>query len=208
MECAFDGCRSLSNIIIPASVKVIDRSAFDHCDLLSKIVVDESNDEYKSIDGNLYSKDGKELIRYAPGKQEAAFNVETIAEFAFSRHDQSTLSVLMTALNSQIKDEALYGNFNINDRMPLMLKNIFIPSSVGKIEKYAFMDCEGLKVYYGGTHKDWVEKKLNENVELDDADIYFYSETHPEESGDYWHFGEDGKTPAIWRKEKIDVCKR
>ena len=127
-------------------------------------------------------------------------HVETIAEFAFSRHDRSILSVLLTEIERQIgEDEAIYGNFNINDRVPLMLKSIFIPSSVGKIERYAFMDCKRIKiVYYGGTQKEWIEKKFYEQRELADAVIFFYREKQPNNKlGHYWHYDKDDN-PVIW----------
>ena len=79
------------------------------------------------------------------------------------------------------------------------LKKLLIPVSVKTIACGAFDGCESLKtLYYGGTKKEWAEKGFENCDGLADADIYFYSETHPEESGDYWHFGEDGKTPVIW----------
>lgn len=84
---AFSYCTSLEEVIIPEGVETIGRGAFGGCESLRQIDVDINNGEYKSKDGNLYSKDGKVLIRYAPGKLEESFKilpcVETIGEDAF-----------------------------------------------------------------------------------------------------------------------------
>lgn len=72
---------------IPSSIKYISDSAFDGCYFLADITVDGGNEKYSSIDGNLYSKDGSELIRYAPGKEDTTFvfgeGVVSIADYAF-----------------------------------------------------------------------------------------------------------------------------
>ena len=65
---AFYNCYSLTSIEIPDSVTSLVARAFNPCISLNNITVDENNQKYKSIDGNLYSKDGKTLIRYATGK--------------------------------------------------------------------------------------------------------------------------------------------
>ena len=65
---AFDNCSSLASINIPNSVTSIGDQTFRGCSSLANITVDAVNPNYKSIDGNLYSKDGKTLIRYAIGK--------------------------------------------------------------------------------------------------------------------------------------------
>lgn len=57
------------------------------CPNLKSIVVDENNPECKSIDGNLYSKDGTKLIQYALGKEDTTFiipdGVTQVGSFAF-----------------------------------------------------------------------------------------------------------------------------
>ncbi len=168
---AFSYCTSLEEVIIPEGVETIGRGAFGGCESLRQIDVDINNGEYKSKDGNLYSKDGKVLIRYAQGKLEESFKilpcVETIGEDAFMDCES--------------------------------LKRVTIPGSVKRIESGAFRGCNLLRiVYYGGTQEQWGKKAFAHSINLRDARKYFYSETRPEESGDYWHFGKDGKTPVIW----------
>ena len=65
---AFEYCSSLKNITLPESLTEMGDEVFCNCKFLKSIEVDENNPCYKSIDGNLYTKDGKVLIAYAIGK--------------------------------------------------------------------------------------------------------------------------------------------
>ncbi len=85
---AFSDCSSLTSVTIPNSVTTIGYRAFDNCSSLTSITVGENNTAYKSIDGNLYTKDGTTLIQYAIGKTATEFiipnSVTTIGECAFN----------------------------------------------------------------------------------------------------------------------------
>ena len=63
-----------TKVVIPDSVQYIGEKAFSSANLM-EIIVDENNKAYKSIDGNLYSKDGKSFLQYAMGKTDTAFVV-------------------------------------------------------------------------------------------------------------------------------------
>ncbi len=85
---AFLNCETLYSIVIPAGVTEIEYSAFCNCFNLASIEVAEDNEHYKSVDGNLYTVDGKTLLQYAIGKDEKSFTipdgVENILPHAFS----------------------------------------------------------------------------------------------------------------------------
>ena len=87
---------------------------------LTKITVEEGNTVCKSIDGNLYSIDGKVLLQYACGKTEEEFvvpeGVERIGEYAF------------------------HGARKI--------KRIIFPKSITAIEMGAVVDCQSLEYVY------------------------------------------------------------
>jgi len=99
--------KSIETVIISDTVKDLDSfvgysylTEYDHpemgpmyclysyyCESVKNLNVDKNNPFYKSIDGNLYSKDGKVMIQYALGKEETEFitpnGVEEINEEAF-----------------------------------------------------------------------------------------------------------------------------
>lgn len=60
---AFEYCIALEEITIPAGVQSIRSSAFSGCTALKAINVESSNRSYKSVDGVLFSADGRDLIQ-------------------------------------------------------------------------------------------------------------------------------------------------
>ena len=81
----FSNCTSLTSIVIGDSVRGIDNTAFDGCESLTSIEVDINNQQYKSIDGNVYTKDGKTFMQYAKGKEATSFTIpESVTSIAWS----------------------------------------------------------------------------------------------------------------------------
>ena len=77
----------LKSIHIPKTVEEIIPSAFIGARRLTSITVDSANPKYKSIDGSLYSKDGKELIKYKVTNNKNVYipsTVTKLGDFAFA----------------------------------------------------------------------------------------------------------------------------
>ena len=143
---AFWGCTGLEIIVIPDSVTSIDSSAFRETEIEGFAVAD-NNTSYKSIDGNLYTKDGKILVQYATGKKDVSFTVPEGVEI--------------------IDWNAFY--------YCTALRSITIPESVTSIGEDAFSGCTNLTdVYYNGTEEEWNAITIDSyNTPLTDATKHY-----------------------------------
>ncbi len=135
-EEAFFGCPA---IYIPSSVVSIADNAFYLCWGLTHIDVAPNNEHYSSIDGNLYTKDGKSLIKYAGAKNEESFivpnGVEIICEGAFSH----SIFLINITLPDSLR---IIGECAFLDCQSL--ESIDIPESVTDIGTFAFGYCKSL----------------------------------------------------------------
>ncbi len=77
---AFQNCSSLQSITIPSLVTELDTFTFEGCNSLREINVDSDNANLISIDGVLYSKDGKRLLIYPSGKTDESYSIEESVE--------------------------------------------------------------------------------------------------------------------------------
>ena len=77
---AFDGCVSLKEIVIPKSVSNFSMAEFGECENLKRITVDPNNKVYCSVDGVLFSKDMKTLLKYPSDKDGNAYTVPDTVE--------------------------------------------------------------------------------------------------------------------------------
>lgn len=137
---AFAACESLESVAIGSSVAGIEeQQAFIFCPNLSNISVDESNPNYQSIDGSVYSKDGSVLVQYALGKKNNTFiipdNVTSISDAAFA--------VASGLVNVIIPDSVTSIGFAAFCECD-SLESVTIGSGVTSISEFAFKGCDVL----------------------------------------------------------------
>ena len=166
---SFRQCKSLTSITIPSSVTNIGINVFMYCNKLANITVNENNPIYKSIDGDLYSKDGKTLIRYSVAKSATLFSIP-----------DSVITV---------KDGAFHCS---------KIKEIVIGKNTKFISYGAFDGSSQLsKIYYSGTESEWNNIVVAaENAEILSAKVFCYSEKTPLTEGQYWHYVNG--VPTVW----------
>lgn len=187
---AFEGF-DVRTISIPDSVIEINDYAFIVCDNLSEINVGKNNQQFCSIDGNLYTKDKSKLVQYAIGKRNKSFSVpnyvSTIGNGAFEG-SYTLLSVIIPDSVCSIGEGAF--SFCSN------LISVELGNSVKDIGEGAYSNCHKLikvvnRSKYITIEKDWFEyggiagnakfiynheDPINNDLNIDENGFVFYHE--------------------------------
>lgn len=127
----------IREIRIPATVTEIEPQAFVACGDLWRIIVDENNPVYASVDGILYDKALKTLLQCPKGKSGSCSIPDTVTSieegaFCFCSLERVVLNGQIT----KIKKATFYECEN--------LREIVIPDTVKHIDDEAFADCAAL----------------------------------------------------------------
>lgn len=144
-------------INIPASMVDISVDIFENFDNVLQINVDESNEKYTSVDGALYTKDRKTLIKYPIGREEKtvylAAETEVVGDYAMM-YAQNTENV---CLGDNVKR---IGVCSLGDGVCYTkISHVYVPESVNEIGVSAFNcydDC--YSVVIGGKKGSYAEK--------------------------------------------------
>ena len=166
-EYAFGACEKLTEIKLPETLEVIDMDAFNKAGLLqidipasvqqiktgaficgnmTKITVASENENFKSVDGVLYSKDGKTLLRMPAKKNGDSYinftvpdGVEKIGEYAFT-YSETLLDVYIPASVETIGTGAFEFCTQLSGVIFLDAEN----SKLKSLGSYCFSDCKNL----------------------------------------------------------------
>ena len=215
---AFNGCSSITSITIHDAITSIGNAAFNGCDFITTVkylgtIEDWCNIKFVNRDSNplhvganFYLNDTLVTDLVIPD------SVTRIYAFAFAGCS-SIKSVTMSNTVNEIGMVA-FGmcvsliSIRISESMTLLdlglffacfsLDNVIIPNSLEIIYPETFKGCVSLsRVYYEGTAEEWNQLEIAVyNDELLDATCYYYSETKPVETGNYWRYV-DGE-PVAW----------
>ena len=149
---AFYGCRRLKSITISKTIVKIDEHAFLNCTGLTQITVEEGNSSFQSIDGNLYTKDGKTLWKYANGKQQSTFLLpNSVSVIGYGALENCINLSIIEVQENHPYFQSIDGNLYSKDGETLIQYAIgkkntafTVPNSVVTIEQRAFFCCEAL----------------------------------------------------------------
>ena len=137
-EKAFQLNKTVRSFTIGSKIRSIGSCAFARCASLTNIYVDRANPYYQSIDGVLYSGDGKTLLSYPTAKAYSSYPVasgtETIGEYAFFHSKVQTVFLPDTV--STIGNYAFYYAGE--------LSSINFPTALTSIGDSAFFACQSL----------------------------------------------------------------
>ena len=141
---AFDVCRQLESILIPATVSSMGSDTgfadFWECSNLKAITVDENNNYYASVDNVLFNKEKTKLIRYAPAKRDEEYEIpSTVTEI-----NQNAFNVCSNLISLSIPASVIkmgYGAF----QGCTALRQVNIAEGVTMIASAAFRSCDSLE---------------------------------------------------------------
>lgn len=165
----------------------INQRAFYECTHLKEIIIPQS---VSVIGDTAFGRSGLESIAF-----EAEGNTQYIGTYAFEYTQIKQLTI-----PDNVKTFS-WGIFS--DCSPML--DVVIPVSVNHITDSGMFgannggDPVGY-VYYEGIQEEWNQIKLDivfgDSFMLEETDIFFYSATKPEVSGNYWRYVDS--VPTLW----------
>ena len=131
-------CNTEGTFHISKNISAFSANAFDNAHI-TEFTVDNDNPLFKTVDGVLFTKDGKKLVRF-PQEKSGTYTipagVKSISQYAFKKSRKLTEIVIPDSV-SRIGEGAFYGCRS--------LTNITLPKKVTKIHPYTFYNCLSLK---------------------------------------------------------------
>ena len=131
---------SITSVFIPTSVRWIGDMVFKCCSNIVRFEVDKNNEFLCSMDGDLYTKDGAELINYAQGKNEASVSVPegvTYIRNVVFKGCKSLERVHIPDTVNRIECAAFRGCTN--------LTRVDVPGNVEELVRWTFAECTALE---------------------------------------------------------------
>lgn len=136
---AFYDCIAIEELSIPANVTEIGSYAFEATESMTKFIVDDQNPAFQSIDGVLYDKSARTLIKYPEAKPDTSYSLpdacQTVEDWAFIGA-QYLEQINLNQVKSIGEDAFCWC---------VSLKEIDIPEGVEILDGAAFSYCEMLE---------------------------------------------------------------
>ena len=186
----------MSAITLPASITGIGADAFDGCANLSVVYYAGTIEQWVKI---TFGTERSNPLYYADSLYVDGKLVETveisestqIKDYAFINYKALTRFAAGENVET-IGARAFYGCERLSEVVGL--------NNIRLVKSEAFEECgDRLTVYYHGGRSQWESVAVmagNERL-TSDTGVYFYSETQPDERGNYWYYDESGN-PEKW----------
>ena len=138
-EYAFYGCKNLSTVGLNDNVEEVASSAFDRCGSLTSIQVSPDNETLASIDGVLFRRSDRSLLRYPEGLSEPLYYVPdgilSIGPGAFKE---------CRSLNEVVLPEGVVSVGELAFDACEALERVLLPDTIENIGSSPFFECPRL----------------------------------------------------------------
>lgn len=176
---AFSSCFELYEVNISKSVISIGLGTFANLPRLKNIFVDEDNQNFSSVDGNLLSKNGKIFYRYCYGKEETTYSLPSTVEVLFEACFDITSET--SSLKTLILNEGLIEISS--EAFKKTSLDFTIPSTVERVGYGAFYEWKGAEFKVSEDNKYF--KTLNKCLVSKDGTILYAVPSNIEEDSFY-----------------------
>ncbi len=132
------GYLEVETVKIPAGITLIEGGSFTGAPKLKAFTADEGNKSYITVNGIIYSKDKKEIVKYPMAKEGTAFSVPAGAEVIGALAFYGCKSLVKITLPDSVKEIGASA-FSLSG-----IKTIAVPDGVKEIGFNAFSTCEAL----------------------------------------------------------------
>lgn len=228
---AFYGCAGITEIRIPSNVTYIGVQIFLGCENLKILYYDSSYAPPEG--GTFVKNEGLKKIVFGDNlttiPNYICYNCDNLEEIILSKNTKYIgnyafyycTSVKKIDLPIGLIDTGWYAFYEMNITEIIIpdsvesiynsfrgcrkLEKIVLPVNVISAPSQTFYLCSSLKeVYYTGNELDWSAISISEDSSiLREVTVYFYSDSQPTKSGNYWHYV-DG-VPTIWHKHNYTI---
>lgn len=130
----------ITSIEFGENVEFFSPNIFENCVNLENIYVSDNNEHFDSIDGILFSEDGKTIVRYPNGRKDKSYtipeDVVAIGEYSFeySKHLENVV------IHDDVVEIGSKAFSYCSD-----LITVKIPDAVKILNSYCFYECKNLK---------------------------------------------------------------
>ena len=156
---AFSHCENLETVMIPSTVTELSVGAFQSCPGLKEIQVDDGNQNYRTMDGVLYTKDTTTLVKYPAARTGTTYTVPDTVTVLTPQAFEYAATLVSITLPDNI---SVLGIDTFADCTSL--KNIRLPKNLTDMEASCiFWNCSSLESI-----------EIPDNVQVIGASVFAY----------------------------------
>ena len=185
---AFGGCSSLVSVDFPSTLTTIGQGSFSSCSSLKEIEIGSSV-TYIGIRAFALCSSLEKIYFSANSLSLSSSLSPDLFQYKKYSYDVGSAYFIVNDNVTYIPNRLLYVS-NAGVSAPYVV----LPTSVGEIADYGLYGAS--HIYYLGTSEQFSSITLGSSAIRTNCLIYYYTETEPTESGNYWHYV-DG-VPTVW----------